>query len=1440
MRRRRAAGGGGTRRGWARAVVSVTCAAMLLQAAHPLVFAGTTYQEQSDPAPIANRSLFDSVGSGVWPASSDLARDSGSRYLPYTRGLTGFLAGPGYAYGKGSTSFGWTYELPNSGGFGGCGPTQPTNATTPIGGGQIRVVGEGEKHGFGGVNNSIVMKVSFKNHECGAAQAILSETNISTWPHSTSQRYRHTFDVTVSIPAGARQIRFTVASPQGSLRLFSTRIYAAGPGQLIQIPNEQLFGLARSGHSNVPVRFEAEPVNTALGNYVTSATDLALPGRGLGFAFVRTYNSLDSGSGALGLGWRHAYESRLVLNPDGSARFHAEDGAQMLFTSNGQGGFTKPPGVLSRLAPIAGGYELTRRDQVRYRFDSTGWLTAMLDRNGNQLSLTYANGKLSQISDTVGRVISLSYDVNGRLETLAGSPTRTVTYGYDAAGWLSSVTDARGKVTNYTYDAGGRLATIVDPNLHTLVTNEYGANGRITAQTDGRGKRSTFAWDATTQTSTYTDANGGTWRDVYTGNVLQRTVNPLGNTTRYGYDANLNVTSITDPRNFITRFTYDASGNLLTRRAPAPLSYLETWTYTALNDVASYRDGRNNLTTYAYDPAGNLITITAPLSAITQFGRDPAGTGLLVSTTDPRSKTTTFGYDAESNLNRVTSPLGNVTSMTYDPAGRLLSVVDPRGNVVGGDPGQFTTSYTYDAADHLLTVTDPLGNLTSQAYDDAGNLSSVTDANHTISYGYDAANHLTTVTAAAATTTYGYDDVANLVSRTDANQHTTTYVYDLANQLVTTTDPASHSWVLTYDSAGNLATRRDANLQTTTYAYDALNRPISITYADPSTPAVTLGYDANSNRTSMTDSAGTESYGFDALNRLTTVTRGSDIFSYDYDPASNLTSRTYPGQAVQTWTFDDDGRLTNANGATYTYDPAANLLTAATPDGLTGRYTYDRSGRLLEVAHTTASDTLSRFSYALDAVGNRTAMTTREGTVTYRYDTLDRLTEACWSQSSCPGGAPAIPLPCLACIGGLVSRPAASISPPPGESYRTYTYDPVGNRLTETSDAGTTTYGYDVADRLTSTTPPGQGAISYTFDANGNQTGAGATTYTYDLADRLKTATVGATTETYSYASDGTRLSAATGAGANQTTKFLWDRAFGLPQLAIERDGNDALLRSYSYGLDLLSQTAGSNAYLYHHDGLGAVVDVTSSAGASLGWSEYYPYGPVRQAGAGAGAPAVQPFAFAGEQLDAVTGLYYLRARQYDPGTGRFLTTDPVSLPIDDPYVASYVYAGNNPTRYTDPSGKCLVVCAAFGAVGGAVVGAISYGASNLASGEDWDWGEFGGTVGGYAAGGAIIGFTGGAAAAIGGAAALAGTPAYVTTATQAAVIGNGIALAWTAETIGTGLARGGLTKQELGESLALAVYGGVFDRLTFDFASDLVQITVNLQLASLNGASSK
>ena len=196
-----------------------------------------------------------------------------------------------------------------------------------------------------------------------------------------------------------------------------------------------------------------------------------------------------------------------------------------------------------------------------------------------------------------------------------------------------------------------------------------------------------------------------------------------------------------------------------------------------------------------------------------------------------------------------------------------------------------------------------------------------------------------------------------------------------------------------------------------------------------------------------------------------------------------------------------------------------------------------------------------------------------------------------------------------------------------------------------------------------------------------------------------------------------------------------------MPRCRRRRDGTGAGVRRSLYGVGRIGIQSGIGVATYEaSDGLGSVTDLTASSGTSLAWSEYAPYGQVRSAGS-AGA-AADPFGFSGQYQDAPTGLYHLPARQYDPGTGRFLTTDPVTASISDPYVGAYVYVRNMPTPYTDPSGRCLILCAILGAVVGGVIGAATY----LGATPSQNWsaeGLLGHTALGGATG-AVVGFTGG------------------------------------------------------------------------------------------------
>ncbi len=297
--------------------------------------------------------------------------------------------------------------------------------------------------------------------------------------------------------------------------------------------------------------------------------------------------------------------------------------------------------------------------------------------------------------------------------------------------------------------------------------------------------------------------------------------------------------------------------------------------------------------------------------------------------------------------------------------------------------------------------------------------------------------------------------------------------------------------------------------------------------------------------------------------------------------------------------------------------------------------------------------------------------------------------------------------------------------PAGSDPFIRWTYDGVGNRLSEARPTGTTSYTYNASDELTQA-----GATAYTYDQNGNELSAGSRTFAYDLANRLKTTTLASTTTTYTYDGDGKRLQASTGTQASKKTNFLWDVNQGLPQIALERDGNNSLRRRYSHGARRISQTSGNNTSYYLHDGLGSVTNLTSSSGATQWTWSYEPFGSIRTETKASGNQPDSLMRFTGEYSDP-TGLYHLRARQYDPASGRFLSQDPFPATRWSSHSSAYTYTRNRPTAYVDPSGEFGLP----GAVVGAVVGGVAGGVGAIAQGNT----DIGSIATGVAAG-AVVG----------------------------------------------------------------------------------------------------
>jgi YD repeat-containing protein len=199
------------------------------------------------------------------------------------------------------------------------------------------------------------------------------------------------------------------------------------------------------------------------------------------FSLTRTYTSIDTTVGRLGPGWADSFSASLAIQTNGDALLHGEDGQEVLYTKQTDGSFVGAAGATSTLSSSAGGYALTRHDQVVYSFNSAGVLQSELDRNGKGLTFAYnGSGQLSTVTDAAGRAATLAYNGSGLLASVTTSDGRTVSYGY-TGGNLTSVTlpdpDGAGPlaapVTTFTYDGGGRLASEVDPDNHTVFSNIY-------------------------------------------------------------------------------------------------------------------------------------------------------------------------------------------------------------------------------------------------------------------------------------------------------------------------------------------------------------------------------------------------------------------------------------------------------------------------------------------------------------------------------------------------------------------------------------------------------------------------------------------------------------------------------------------------------------------------------------------------------------------------------------------------------------------------------------------------------------------------------------------------------------------------------------------------------------------------------------------------------
>jgi RHS repeat-associated protein len=598
---------------------------------------------------------------------------------------------------------------------------------------------------------------------------------------------------------------------------------------------------------------------------------------------------------------------------------------------------------------------------------------------------------------------------------------------------------------------------------------------------------------------------------------------------------------------------------------------------------ASYVYTDANGTSYNISASGQLQSIV-----------DRTGNGLSITSNGITSTTglnVPFVRDTQNRITQITDPLGNVYEYAYDESGNLASVTYP------STPQPST--YTYDANHYYLSGTDfrnnPLPTNTYYTASDAdpnglplnGRLHTVTDGlGETTAYAYDLVANSTTITyppdgsGNVGTATMVYDTNGNLLSSTDPLGHTTTNVYDSNQNLLSMTDPLGHTTTYTYDQNGNR----------TSQTYPAT--------ATSTNTTSTTAYNQYSEPTSIADELG-------------------NVRTFSYDANYNPRIVNDSAGVAASYLFNNNGSL-QAGAAGYditaqpamatqfTYDANGNISSSTDALGRTTSFTYDSLGNKLSMTvpapSTSGSSQGARASRRYAARANLSSESgggvSSEATVTiyFQYSAISNVTVTSG------------PLGRVSTWQYDANGNASSYTDPLGNTTY-YQYDAL-NRLIAivypTNPATTVTLTYDFRNNIVTETRPGGHVTYYSYDAAGRRVAvtrdygtanASTITFTYDAAGHKTSETdaLGRTT-TYTYDADG-RLIAVSGVKGNFS--YAYDDAGN--RIAItDANGNTTQYQYDARKRRVKTIFPDGTSKSYSYTGPGKLASVTDQAGNTV------------------------------------------------------------------------------------------------------------------------------------------------------------------------------------------------------------------------------------------------
>ncbi|MEZ0167052.1 RHS repeat-associated core domain-containing protein [Kineococcus sp. LSe6-4] len=903
-----------------------------------------------------------------------------------------------------------------------------------------------------------------------------------------------------------------------------------------------------------------------------------------------------------------------------------------------------------------------------------------------------------------------------------------------------------------TYDASARLP-YNDRLILRKVTDTRGRDLSIT----NFGYFDSWVSDVTNRTTTTTITN----------NQLVSENNAAEGTTSYEYDGADRVTAITVPEGQRTELTYDDQGRVLALKRIGNNGQNPTWTFSyAAFDRATGQaltkttvtDPNGHDSVYTSDGRGRVGTLTNALGkkvldTFTANDDLETTTGATAGSATGTGGGSTGGSGGQTRTNSYAGATGAAASgATWNLTATRL----PTGAGITNTYG--TGARLYD----VITSADSRGNVTTNAYDTAGNRTSVTEGGVTTKNLYQGntdpdyggtvncgptVNNVVTATKAGVLCETRDGAYVKGSSAAATTAHRVAYRYNAKGELVTLlpgTPSAQQQQTFEYDELSRLVETRDGRGQTTFYGYDSMDRLTYTLYQDGRVASHYFGdesgngwlravdeYPANSNTADRSTSYTRDDFGrlratvspeatinlnYDNRGNLREYIDAGGAVKYDYNDADQLTALALPGGSCTGQTLTSPGAA-STKCVLFGLDDDGRRTSTRYPGGQTLATTLDDSGRLKQVVGTTR---------------------TSGGTTTKRLDLAYTYTDAAAPTSSTnPNKDTGIVTAVTDAIAaakttyshdGLDRLTAASTAPTAGGAvtrYEGFCYDGAGNRTKYLNSTSTTcssgtaaaTFTYNGGNELTAATgvtPTGAtlAGTGFSYDGNGNQTSAKSqiglsTAYnSQEAASSFTPAGGSAIAQSYGTGDGGNGERTTSGSGTSATTFAVsplspapaWSKTGTTSQWTV-RDPDGTLI-AVRIGS---SPTSATELYPFT-DNVDSVRAMVKADGTVANTYTYSAYGATLTATEASGAS--QPYRYGGGYTDTATSLVKLGIRYYDGTQGRFTQQDPTG---QDP---QYTYAKGCPSTYNDPTGAKFVGWGCVKSIGGLLLGGVAFAGS--------------------------------------------------------------------------------------------------------------------------------